>query len=366
MTEQARLAIEICDVIIFLTDIKSGVTDADENVANILRRSKKPVLLAVNKVDSFTKPRDEIYEFYGLGMGDPIPISASQGFGLGELLDEAVKHLEIESEKPDEDRIKVAIIGRPNVGKSSLINKILGEERLIVSDIPGTTRDSIDADYERDSRKYVFIDTAGMRRKSKIINNIEKYGVVRSVAAIERADVCVLLIDAEEGAAEQDAKIAGVAHEKGKALIIAVNKWDLIEKDNHTMKIFERGLDETFSFAAYAEKVFISALTGQRINKLFDAIIKVEESRTKRISTGLLNEVLIEALASNEPPSDRNKFLKIFYATQVSVGPPTFVFFVNDASLMHFSYKRYLENQFRRAFGFCGTPIRFIFRNRKE
>ena len=366
MTEQARLAIETCDVIIFLTDVKTGITDADENVANLLRRSKKPVALAVNKVDSFTKPRDEIYEFYALSLGDPIPISASQGLGLGELLDEIVKHFKDPVETSDEERIKVAVIGKPNVGKSSLINKILGEERLIVSDIPGTTRDSIDTPYERDSQKYVFIDTAGMRRKSKIKNDIERYSVVRSVAAVERADVCVLMIDAAEGATEQDAKIAGVAHERGKALIIAVNKWDLIEKDNHTMKIFERGLNETFSFATYAEKIFISALTGQRIDKLFDAIIKVEESRTKRISTGLLNEVMIEALAANEPSSDRGKFLKAYYVTQVATGPPTFVFFVNDSSLLHFSYKRYLENQFRRAFGFDGTPLRFVFRNRKE
>jgi len=366
MKRQAEMAIEMADVIIFLTDAKQGLTDADHEVANMLRKSKKPVVLAVNKVDHWGKDQMEVYEFYNLGLGDPIPISASQPLGLGDMLDEVVKYFpQQEVSDYDEDVIKVAIIGKPNVGKSSLINKILGEERVIVSDIPGTTRDAVDVPVTIGEDKFVFIDTAGLRRKNKIKENIERYSIFRTVAAIEKADVAVLLIDAEAGATEQDTKIAGIAHERGKASIIAVNKWDKIEKDDKTMNKYLKDIEVKFSYMSYAPKVFISALTGQRINKLFEMIKVVSQNHALRIETGVLNELLYEAMAMNEPPSDKGKRLKIYYMTQVSVKPPTFVLFVNDKELMHFSYERYIENQIREAFGFKGTPLHFIIREKQ-
>jgi len=353
----------------FITDLQTGPIDEDSKVANILRKSKKPIVLVVNKVDNMRELPLEIYDFYALGIGDPVPVSASQGLGTGDLLDEVVKHFgkrgEYEAES-DDDTIKVAIIGKPNVGKSSLINRILGEERLIVSNIPGTTRDSVDTEYVREGQKYIFIDTAGMRRKSKVKEDLEKYSLVRTVAAIEKADVCVLLIDATDGVTDQDTKIAGIAHERGKAMIIVTNKWDLIEKDNKTMNKFLKDIENEFAYMAYSEKMFISVLTGQRVSNLFNTIIMVNENRNLRIKTGMLNEVLTEALAMNAPPQDKGRALRIYYATQVSVRPPTFILFVNDTELMHFSYRRYLENQFRLAFGFKGTPIHFIVRNRKD
>lgn len=336
-------------------------------VANILRKTKKPIVLAVNKVDDLRKYSMDVYEFYSLGLGDPWGVSAGQGLGLGDMLDEIVKHFSKDClDNDDDDTIKIAIIGKPNVGKSSLINKILGEERVIVSDIAGTTRDAIDSYYEKDGQKYIFIDTAGMRRKSKIKENIEKYSIIRAVVAVQRADVCVLMINAEDGITDQDTKIAGIAHENGKASIIVVNKWDLIEKDNKTMNKFIKNIENELKYMPYAPVLFISALTGQRIHKLFGMIKVVFENNSRRISTGLLNDVLIEAMAVNQPPAEKGRPLKIYYITQVSVKPPTFVLFVNDSELLHFSYKRYIENQLRQAFGFDGTPIHFIARNRKE
>lgn len=372
---QAEVAMEMAQVIIFLVDVKAGVTDADSEVANLLRRTKKPVLLVVNKVDVMSKSVRgatqesdafwEGYEFYSLGLGDPIPISAGQALSLGDLLDEVVKHFPTETEESEEDEtIKVAVIGKPNVGKSSLINKILGEERVIVSDIPGTTRDAVDTYFEKNGQKYVFIDTAGIRRKSKIKENIERYSIVRAVAAVERADVCVLMISAEEGITDQDTKIAGIAHERGKASIIVVNKWDLIEKNDKTMNEYLKSIEVALAYMPYAPKLFISTLTGQRISKLFELISIVSQNSALRISTGLLNEVLTDAMAVAEPPSDKGKQLKIYYMTQVSVKPPTFVLFVNDKALMHFSYKRFIENQLRQAFGFKGTPLHFIIREK--
>lgn len=367
MQEQAEIAMEMADVIMFVVDVKTGVIDSDMHVANLLRRTKKPVVLVVNKVDNMGKAPLDIYEFYELALGEPIPVSAGQALGLGDLLDEVVKHFKPEEEEElEDDTIKVAIIGKPNVGKSSLINKILGEERVIVSDIPGTTRDAIDTYYEKDGQKYVLIDTAGMRRKSKVKDTIEKYSVIRAVAAVEKADVCILLINAEEGITDQDTKIAGIAHEAGKAAIIVVNKWDLIEKDNKTLDKFTAEISKEFAYMSYAPKLFISAKTGQRVNKLFELIQMVSQNSTLRISTGLLNDVIIEAVAMNQPPTDKGKALRIYYVTQVSVKPPTFVLFVNDVALLHFSYKRYLENQIRQAFGFVGTPIHFIARNKSE
>jgi len=364
---QAELAMETADVIMFLTDIKAGVMDADRQVAEMLRKSKKPVVLVVNKVDNPSRDNHELYEFYELGIGDPIPISAGQALGLGDMLDEIVAHFpEDSADDADDDRIRVAIVGKPNVGKSSIINKILGEERLIVSNIPGTTRDAVDTFFERDGHEYLFIDTAGLRRKSKIKENIEKYSIIRTISAVERCDVCVLMIDAEEGITDQDTKIAGIAHERGRAAIIAVNKWDKIEKNDKTMKEFTKKLESELAYMPYAPKLFVSALTGQRIHKLFELIYTVYQNHALRVQTGVLNDVILEATAMHAPPTDKGKALRIYYATQVSVKPPTFVLFVNDSRLMHFSYTRYLENKIREAFGFSGTPVHFITRDKNE
>ena len=362
---QAEAAIESADVVLFLTDIKSGMVDADRQVADMLRRVSKPVVLAVNKVDVPTKDNHEIYEFYELGIGDPIPISAGQALGLGDLLDEIVKYFPVSATEEVEDtRIKVAIVGKPNVGKSSIINRILGEERLIVSNIPGTTRDAVNTFHERDGQKYMFIDTAGIRRKSKITENIERYSLVRAVSAIDRCDVAVLVISAEDNITDQDTKIAGIAHDKGKAGIVVVNKWDAVEKDHKTMKKYEEKINYELKYMPYAAKLFTSALTGQRINNLFDEIQIAAQNAAMRVQTGILNEVLIEAMAMNQPPHVKGVSLKIYYITQVSVKPPTFILFVNNSELMHFSYKRYIENQIRQNFGFKGTPIHFIVRNK--
>lgn len=367
MYSQAEIAISSADVILFVVDVRTGMTDMDMQVANILRKADKPVVLTVNKVDDLAKYGMQVYEFYSLGLGDPFGVSGGQMIGLGDLLDEVVKHFPADKDdSAEDDSIKVAIIGKPNVGKSSLVNRILGENRVIVSDVAGTTRDAIDSEYELNGQKYVFIDTAGMRRKAKIKESIEKYSIIRAVAAVERADVCILMINAVEGITEQDTKVAGIAHEAGKAVIIAVNKWDLIEKDNHTMNKFLKDIDTEFKYLSYAPRIFISAATGQRVTKLFELITMVSENNSRRIATGMLNDVLIEAMAMNQPPAEKGKQLRIYYMTQVSVKPPTFVLFVNDTELLHFSYKRYLENQLRDAFGFVGTPIHFIARNRKE
>ena len=367
MYSQAEIAISSADVILFVVDVRTGMTDMDMQVANILRKADKPVVLAVNKVDDLAKYGMQVYEFYSLGLGDPFGVSGGQMIGLGDLLDEVVKHFPADKDdSAEDDSIKVAIIGKPNVGKSSLVNRILGENRVMVSDVAGTTRDAIDSEYELNGQKYVFIDTAGMRRKAKIKESIEKYSIIRAVAAVERADVCILMINAVEGITEQDTKVAGIAHEAGKAVIIAVNKWDLIEKDNHTMNKFLKDIDTEFKYLSYAPRIFISAATGQRVTKLFELITMVSENNSRRIATGMLNDVLIEAMAMNQPPAEKGKQLRIYYMTQVSVKPPTFVLFVNDTELLHFSYKRYLENQLRDAFGFVGTPIHFIARNRKE
>jgi len=364
---QAELAMETADVILFVTDIKTGPTDSDADVANILRKTQKPVLLAVNKVDDMHTENLDVYEFYKLGLGDPIPVSAGQGLGVGDLLDEIIKYFPKENDpQPDDDAIRVAVIGKPNAGKSSLINRILREERLIVNDMPGTTRDAVDSEILIDGQKYIFIDTAGIRRKSKIKGNIERYSIIRAVSAVSRADVCVILINAEEGATEQDSKIAGIAHDNGKASVIAVNKWDLVEKDEKTINIFLRDIEEELGFMLYAPKLFISAKTGQRVGKLYELIHMAYQNNSMRVATGVLNDVLTEAMALNQPPADKGRQLKIYYGTQVSVKPPTFVLFVNDTELMHYSYKRYIENQIRESFGFAGTPIRFLARNRGE
>ena len=367
MRSQAEMAIDTADVIIFLVDVRQGLVDADYHVADMLRRSKKPIVLVVNKVDSFEKYMPDVYEFYNLGLGDPIPVSGASRLGLGDMLDEVVKYFNPEQlEEEEDDRPRIAIIGKPNVGKSSIINKLLGEERVIVSDIAGTTRDAIDTPVTRNGREYVFIDTAGLRRKNKIKEEIERFSIIRTVSAVERCDVAVLVIDASEGVTAQDATIAGIAHERGKGVIIAVNKWDKIEKNDKTMNKFTTEIRETLSYMPYAELVFISAETGQRLPKLFDLIDMVIESQTLRVQTGVLNEILTEAMAMKQPPSDKGKRLRIYYMTQVSVKPPTFVMFINDKELMHFSYTRYIENQVRNTFGFRGTPIRFIARERKE
>jgi GTP-binding protein len=368
MMRQAQVAIETADVIVFLTDIKSGLMEADRDVADLLRKAAKPVVLAVNKADVPSRVSDDIYEFYELGLGEPVPVSAGQALMLGDLLDVVVGHFPKGAAKAGEDdeRIKVAIVGKPNVGKSSLINKMLGEERLIVSDVPGTTRDAVDTYITRDGHEYVFIDTAGLRRKSKITENIERYSIVRTVAAVERCDVCVLLIDAEEGVTDQDTKIAGIAHERGKAAVIAVNKWDLIEKTDKTMNEHIKQIDTELAYMPYAPKIFISAVTGQRVSKLYELIYAAYQNNATRVATGVLNEVITEAVAMHQPPTDKGKMLRIYYTTQVSVKPPTFVFFVNNGKLMHYSYKRYLENKIRAAFGFEGTPLHFIVRNREK
>ena len=367
MREQAETAIMTADVILFLTDVRQGLVDADFKVADMLRRSGRPVLLIVNKVDSFEKFMPDVYEFYTLGLGDPIPISAAGKLGIGDMLDEVVKHFPgAAGEEEEDERPKIAVIGKPNAGKSSIVNRLLGEDRVIVSPIAGTTRDAIDTTVTRNGQEYVFIDTAGLRRKSKVKEELERYSIIRTVTAVERCDVAVLVIDAEEGVTEQDAKIAGIAHERGKGMIIAVNKWDLIEKDNHTMKEFTEKIWEKLSYMPYAELIFLSAKTGQRLPKLFDMIDAVIANCALRVQTGVLNEILTEAMAMKQPPSDKGKRLRIYYITQVSVKPPTFVMFINDKNLTHFSYTRYIENQIRTTFGFRGTPIKFIYRERKE
>ena len=366
MREQAQIAIDTADVIVFVVDIRQGLVDSDSKVADMLRRSHKPVILCVNKVDSFKKMEADIYEFYNLGLGDPIPVSAASRQGFGELLDEITKNFPtVSDDEVEDDRPRVAIVGKPNVGKSSLINKLLGERRLIVSDIAGTTRDAVDTTIKRDGKEYIFIDTAGLRRKNKIKEELEKYSIIRTVTAVERADVVVIVIDATEGVTEQDAKIAGIAHERGKGIIVAVNKWDAIEKNDKTIYEHTNKIKEILSFMPYAEMLFISALTGQRTNKLFETIDMVIENHALRVATGVLNEIMTEAVALQQPPSDKGKRLKLYYMTQVAVKPPTFVIFVNDKELMHFSYTRYIENKVREAFGFKGTPLKFIIRERK-
>lgn len=367
MREQAQIAIDTADVIVFIVDVKQGLVDSDSKVADMLRRSKKPVILCVNKVDDIRKYGNDVYEFYNLGIGEPLAVSAANRQGLGELLDQVISYFPDKSEDEDEDeRPKIAICGKPNVGKSSIINKLLGESRVIVSNIAGTTRDAIDTPIIHGEKEYIFIDTAGLRRKKNVKEELEHFMVVRTVAAIERCDVAVLVIDAVEGVTEQDAKIAGIAHDSGKAVIIAVNKWDAIEKDDKSVYRFEKEVRQVLSFMPYAEIIFISAKTGQRLNKLFDLIDVVENNHSMRIQTGVLNEIMTEAVALNQPPTDKGKRLKLFYMTQVSVKPPTFVIFVNDKELMHFSYVRYIENQIRQAFGFKGTPLKFIIRERGE
>ena len=367
MRAQAQIAIDTADVIIFLVDVKQGLVDADDKVADMLRRSRKPVVLVVNKVDSVNKYSADVYEFYNLGIGEPYPISAVNKLGLGDMLEEVIAHFpESEETEEEDDRTRVAIVGKPNVGKSSLINRLLGEERLIVSDIAGTTRDAVDTEIVHNGKEYVFIDTAGLRRKNKIKEELERYMIVRAVGAVERADIVVLLIDAVEGVSEQDAKIAGIAHDRGKAVIIAVNKWDAVEKDDKTIYKVTDKVRNVLSYMPYAEIIFISALTGQRLNKLFDVIDMVSENHAMRVATGVLNEIMAEAVALQQPPSDKGKRLKLYYITQVSVKPPTFVIFVNKKELMHFSYTRYIENQIRETFGFRGTPLRFIIREDRK
>lgn len=365
MREQAEIAIATADVIIFIVDVRQGLVDSDFRVADILRKSKKPVVLVVNKVDSFQKYGNDVYEFYNLGIGDPIPVSAASRLGIGDMLDEVSKHFCAEQlEEEEDERPRIAVVGKPNVGKSSIINKLIGENRVIVSNIAGTTRDAVDTEVVHNDTEYVFIDTAGLRRKNKIKEELERYSIIRTVTAVERADVVVVVIDASEGVTEQDAKIAGIAHERGKGVIIAVNKWDAIEKNDKTIYEFTRKVRDTLSFMQYAEIIFISALTGQRLNKLFETIDMVRENQTLRIQTGVLNEIMTEAVALQQPPSDKGKRLRLYYITQVAVKPPTFVVFVNDKELMHFSYTRYLENRIRDAFGFRGTSLKFIARER--
>lgn len=366
MRDQAQIAIDTADVIVFITDVRQGLVDADSKVADMLRRSGKPVVLAVNKVDSFEKFMPDVYEFYNLGIGDPIPISASGRLGMGDLLDEVVKFFQEDELDQEENEIpRIAIVGKPNVGKSSIINKLLGQNRVIVSNVAGTTRDAIDTNVMWNGKEYIFIDTAGLRRKNKIKEELERYSIIRTVTAVERADVVIVVIDAKEGITEQDAKIAGIAHERGKGIIIAVNKWDAIEKDDKTIYKYTNKVRETLAYMPYAELLFISAQTGQRLPKLFDTIDMVLENQTLRVQTGVLNEIMTEAVAMQQPPSDKGKRLKLFYITQVAVKPPTFVIFVNDKELMHFSYTRYLENKIRDAFGFRGTSLKFIIRERK-
>lgn len=367
MREQAQIAIDTADIIVFVTDVRQGLTDADGKVADMLRRSGKTVILAVNKVDSFEKFMADVYGFYNLGIGEPIPVSAASMLGFGELLDEIVSHFDAADMVEEEDtRPKIAIVGKPNVGKSSLINKLLGENRVIVSDIAGTTRDAVDTPVVWKEKEYILIDTAGLRRKSKVKEELERFSIIRTVSAVERADVVVVMIDAEEGVTEQDAKIAGIAHDRGKGIIIAVNKWDAIEKDDKTIYKHTEKIREILSFLPYAQILFLSAKTGQRVVKLFDVIEVVIQNQNLRIATGVLNEILMEATALQQPPSDKGKRLKLYYITQVAVKPPSFVLFVNDKELMHYSYTRYIENKIREAFGFSGTSLKFIIRERKE
>ena len=367
MREQAEIAIATADVIVFIVDVRQGLVDADSKVADMLRKSHKPVILAVNKVDSLAKFGNDVYEFYNLGIGDPIPVSGASRLGIGDLLDEVVKHFDAsQMEEEEDDRPRIAVVGKPNVGKSSLINKLLGENRVIVSNIAGTTRDAVDTEIIHNGVPYVFIDTAGLRRKNKIKEDLERYSIIRTVTAVDRADVVIIVIDAKEGITEQDAKIAGIAHERGKGIIVAVNKWDAIEKNDKTIYQYTNKLKETLSFMPYAEYIFISAETGQRLPKLFELINAVRQNQNMRVATGVLNEIVSEAVAMQQPPSDKGKRLKIYYVTQVAVKPPTFVVFVNDKELMHFSYTRYIENQIRNAFGFRGTSLKFIIRERKD
>ena len=367
MRAQAQLAIDMAHVVIFMVNVRDGLTAADKDVASMLVKSGKPIILAVNKIDNTGEPPMDFYEFYNLGLDDPIAISSTHGLGVGDLLDEAAKHFP-PSDTDDDDNsvIKVAIVGKPNAGKSSLINRILGENRVIVTNIAGTTRDAIDTYYERDGQRYMFIDTAGIRRKSKVDEQIERYSVIRAYAAVDRSDVCIIMIDGLEGISEQDSKIAGFVHESGKAAIVVVNKWDIVEKETNTMKNYKLDILDTLAFMQYAPVHFISAKTGSRIDAVFDMIKNVAEQNSRRITTGMLNDVIGEATAKVQPPSDKGKRLRIYYATQASAQPPTFVIFVNKAELFHFSYQRYLENQLRAAFGFEGTPIRFIIRERGE
>ena len=365
MREQAQTAIDTADVIIFLTDVRQGLQDADSKVADMLRRSGKPVILVVNKVDSFQKYMADVYEFYNLGIGDPVAVSAASRLGIGDMLDAVAEYFPAHDGEEEEDgRPKIAIVGKPNVGKSSIINKLTGENRVIVSHIAGTTRDAIDTDIRWNKKEYVFIDTAGLRRKNKIKEELERYSIIRTVSAVERADVVVLVIDAVEGVTEQDAKIAGIAHDRGKGIIVAVNKWDAVEKTDKTIYEYTKKIQDTLSFMQYAEMIFISAVTGQRLPKLFELIDVVRQNQNMRIATGVLNEIMTEAVALQQPPSDKGKRLKLFYMTQVAVKPPTFVIFVNDKELMHFSYVRYLENKIRDTFGFKGTALRFLIRER--
>ena len=367
MRRQAELAMDIADVIVFITDIKAGVTVSDEEVAQMLRKTRKPVILVCNKCDRVGTTPDEIYEFYNLGLGEPLPISAGKKLGIGELLDAIYENFgDIEPETEDEETIRVAVIGKPNAGKSSLINKILGEERVIVSDIAGTTRDAIDTYFENSHGKYIFVDTAGIRRKNKVYDKLEKYSVLKAKAAIEKSNVCLIMIDATEGVTEQDEKIAGLAHEAGKGVIIVINKWDLVEKENHTLENYKKQVYDRLSYLSYAPIIFISTITGQRVDKLFDMINEVDKQNSQRISTGLLNDVLADAVTITQPPSDKGRRLKVYYMTQVSTRPPTFVIFVNSKELMHFSYVRYIENHLRKQFGFSGTPIHMIIRERKK
>ncbi|MBR5339536.1 MAG: ribosome biogenesis GTPase Der [Lachnospiraceae bacterium] len=366
MRAQAEIAVETSDVIIFLVDRKQGLQDADFEVAEILRRSGKPIVLCVNKVDNLKAMQNDVYEFYNLGLGDPIPVSAISKQGFGDLLDAVFEFAKDTEEAEEDTRPRIAVIGKPNVGKSSLVNKLAHEDRVIVSDIPGTTRDAVDTVIRYQDREYVFIDTAGLRRKSRIHEDIEHFSIIRAVAAVEKADVVLVMVDASEGVTEQDAKIAGIAHERGKGIIVVVNKWDLVEKDDKTIYRFTEDIEKVLSFMTYAEIMFISVKTGQRVSKLFTMIDAVISNQNLRIQTGVLNEIVMQATVETQPPSDKGKRLKILYATQVSVAPPTFVFFVNDKELMHFSYVRYLENRIRSAFGFAGTRLKFIIRERKE
>ena len=367
MREQAQIAIDTADVIIFLVDVKQGLVDSDSKVADMLRRSHKPVILTVNKVDSYSKSIADVYEFYNLGIGDPVPVSAANKQGIGDLLDQVIQYFPDDTEgEIEDDRPRVAVVGKPNVGKSSIINKLLGENRVIVSNIAGTTRDAIDTEVIWDGKEYVFIDTAGLRRKSKIKEELERYSIIRTVTAVERADVVVVVIDATEGVTEQDAKIAGIAHDRGKGILVVVNKWDAVEKDDKTIYKFTNKIKETLSFMNYAEILFVSAETGQRLPKLFEKIDMIIENQSMRIATGVLNEIMSEAVALQQPPSDKGKRLKLYYITQAAIKPPTFVIFVNDKKLMHFSYTRYLENKIRDTFGFRGTALRFIIRERKD